>query len=81
MMDNKDMSKELENFESEINSGKIKGILYKKDSEIESLIKVDFLKEKYGESTIEKILSENKIEIIDLSDQETFNKVCKIAEL
>lgn len=75
------MSKELENFESEINSGKIKGILYKKDSEIESLIKVDFLKEKYGESTIEKILSENKIEIIDLSDQETFNKVCKIAEL
>lgn len=81
MMDNKDMSKELENFESEINSGKIKGILYKKDSEIESLIKVDFLKEKYGESTIEKILSENKIEIIDLSDQEIFNKVCKIAEL
>lgn len=81
MMDNKDMSKELENFESEINSGKIKGILYKKDPEIESLIKVDFLKEKYGESTIEKILSENKIEIIDLSDQEIFNKVCKIAEL
>lgn len=81
MMENKEMGNELENFESEINSGKIKGILYKKDSEMESLIKVNFLKEKYGESTIEKILSENKIEIMDLSDQEIFNRVCKIAEL
>jgi hypothetical protein len=79
-MDNGDMSKEFQNFEFEIKSGKIKDILYKQDTEMESLIRLDFLKEKYGEDRIESIMKEDNIEISNLSDQEEFVKICKIAE-
>ena len=48
MIENDKMGKELEKFESEIKSGQIKDILYKPDSEMEGLIRLDFLKEKYG---------------------------------
>ena len=74
------MAKELKDFESEIKSGQIKDILYKTDSEMEGLIRLDFLKEKYGEILIGQILSENNILISDVSDQDTFLKICKIAE-
>jgi hypothetical protein len=79
-MENKDMAKELKDFESEIKSGQIKDILYKPDSEMEGLIRLDFLKEKYGEILIGQILSENNILISDVSNQDTFLKICKIAE-
>jgi hypothetical protein len=79
-MDNGDMSKEFQNFEFEIKSGQIKDILYKPDSEMEGLIRLDFLKEKYGEILIGQILSENNILISDVSNQDTFLKICKIAE-
>ena len=79
-MENKEMAKELKDFESEIKSGQIKDILYKTDSEMEGLIKLDFLKEKYGEILIGQILSENNILISDVSNQDTFLKICKIAE-
>jgi hypothetical protein len=79
-MENKDMAKELKDFESEIKSGQIKDILYKTDSEMEGLIRLDFLKEKYGEILIGQILSENNILISDVSNQDTFLKICKIAE-
>ena len=74
------MGKELKDFESEIKSGKIKDILYKPDSEMEGLIRLDFLKEKYGEILIGQILSENNILISDVSNQDTFLEICKIAE-
>jgi len=74
------MAKELKDFESEIKSGQIKDILYKTDSEMEGLIRLDFLKEKYGEILIGQILSENNILISDVSNQDTFLKICKIAE-
>ena len=74
------MSKEFQNFEFEIKSGQIKDILYKPDSEMEGLIRLDFLKEKYGEILIGQILSENNILISDVSNQDTFLKICKIAE-
>jgi len=80
IMENKDMAKELKDFESEIKSGQIKDILYKTDSEMEGLIRLDFLKEKYGEILIGQILSENNILISDVSNQDTFLKICKIAE-
>jgi hypothetical protein len=79
-MENKYMAKELKDFESEIKSGQIKDILYKTDSEMEGLIRLDFLKEKYGEILIGQILSENNILISDVSNQDTFLKICKIAE-
>jgi hypothetical protein len=79
-MENKDMAKELKDFESEIKSGQIKDILYKPDYEMEGLIRLDFLKEKYGEILIGQILSENNILISDVSNQDTFLKICKIAE-
>jgi len=60
------MKKEMENFESEMKSGDTKGILYKQDSEMESLIRFDFLKE-------------NKVSISDLSIQEIFIKIIEIA--
>jgi len=73
------MKKEMENFESEMKSGDTKGILYKQDSEMESLIRFDFLKEKYGENKINTILEENKVSISDLSIQEIFIKIIEIA--
>jgi hypothetical protein len=79
-MENKDMGKELKDFESEIKSGKIKDILYKPDSEMEGMIRLDFLKEKYGEILIDQILSDNSISISDVSNQDTFLEICKIAE-
>jgi len=78
-MENKDMGKELKDFESEIKSGKIKDILYKPDSEMEGMIRLDFLKEKYGEILIDQILSDNSISISDVSNQDTFLEICKIA--
>ena len=80
MIENDKMGKELEKFESEIKSGQIKDILYKPDSEMEGLIRLDFLKEKYGEILMNRILSENNILISDISNQDTFLKICKIAE-
>jgi len=74
------MGKELKDFESEIKSGKIKDILYKPDSEMEGMIRLDFLKEKYGEILIDQILSDNSISISDVSNQDTFLEICKIAE-
>ena len=79
-MKNKDMGKELKDFESEIKSGQIKDILYKPDSEMEGMIRLDFLKEKYGEILIDQILSDNSISIPDVSNQDTFLEICKIAE-
>jgi hypothetical protein len=79
-MDNGDMSKEFQNFEFEIKSGQIKDILYKPDSEMEGLIRLDFLKEKYGEILIDQILSDNSISISDVSNQDIFLEICKIAE-
>ena len=79
-MENKDMAKELKDFESEIKSGQIKDILYKPDSEMEGMIRLDFLKEKYGEILIDQILSDNSISISDVSNQDTFLEICKIAE-
>ena len=80
MMENEEMGKELENFESELKSADTKGILYKQDSEMEGLIKLDFLKEKYGEDRINKLLQENGLTVSDLSVQINFLKVIKIAE-
>jgi len=74
------MSKEFQNFEFEIKSGQIKDILYKPDSEMEGLIRLDFLKEKYGEILIDQILSDNSISISDVSNQDIFLEICKIAE-
>lgn len=74
------MGKELENFEFEIKSGDTKGVLYKEDSEMEGLIRMEFLKEKYGEDKITSILSENNINVSDLSIQGIFNMVCEISE-
>jgi hypothetical protein len=79
-MENEEMGKELKDFESEIKSGQIKDILYKPDSEMEGMIRLDFLKEKYGEISIDQILSENSISISDVSNQDTFLEICKIAE-
>jgi hypothetical protein len=78
-MEKEQMKKEMENFESEMKSGDTKGILYKQDSEMESLIRFDFLKEKYGENKINTILEENKVSISDLSIQEIFIKIIEIA--
>ena len=80
MMENDKMGKELENFESEIKSADTKGILYKQDSEMEGLIRLDFLKEKYGEDKINKLLQENDVTISDLSIQGVFVKISEIAE-
>ena len=80
MMENDKMGNELENFESEMKSGDTKGILYNQDSEMESLIRFDFLKEKYGENKINKILEENDVSVSDLSIQGIFIKIIEIAE-
>ncbi len=73
------MGKEFERFESEMKSGDTKGILYKEDSEMEGLIALDYLNEKYGEENISRILEENSFSISDLSVSDIFLKVCKIA--
>ena len=79
MMENDKMGNELENFESEMKSGDTKGILYNQDSEMEGLIRLDFLKEKYGENKINKILEENDVSVSDLSIQGIFIKIIEIA--
>jgi hypothetical protein len=78
-MENKDMGKEFERFESEMKSGDTKGILYKEDSEMEGLVLLDYLNEKYGEENIIRILDENSFSVSDLSVSDIFLKVCKIA--
>jgi hypothetical protein len=78
-MENQEMGKEFERFESEMKSGDTKGILYTKDSDMESLISLDYLNEKYGEENISRILHENSFSVSDLSVSDIFLKVCKIA--
>jgi hypothetical protein len=78
-MENKDMGKEFERFESEMKSGDTKGILYKEDSEMEGLIALDYLNEKYGKENISRILQENSFSVSDLSVSDIFLNVCKIA--
>jgi len=73
------MAKEFERFESEMKSEDTKGILYTKDSDMESLISLDYLNEKYGEENISRILHENSFSVSDLSVSDVFLKVCKIA--
>ena len=73
------MAKEFERFESEMKSGDTKGILYTKDSDMESLISLNYLNEKYGEENISRILHENSFSVSDLSVSDVFLKVCKIA--
>ena len=80
MNKNEEMGKELEKFESETKSRDTKGVVYKPDSEMESLIRLDFLKEKYGEERINEILKENGVSPSDLSIQGIFIEVCNIAE-
>jgi hypothetical protein len=80
MNKNEEMGKELEKFESETKSGDTKGVVYKPDSEMESLIRLDFLKEKYGEERINEILKENGVSPSDLSIQGIFIEICNIAE-
>jgi len=79
MMENEEMGKEFERFESEMKSGDTKGILYKEDSEMEGLIALDYLNEKYGEENISRILNENSFSVSDLSVSDIFLNVCKIA--
>jgi hypothetical protein len=79
-MENKEMGKELENFEFKIKTEDTKGISYKQDSEMEAQIRMDFLKENYGEERILEILSQNDILISDLSNQNIFIEVRQIAE-
>lgn len=74
------MKKEMEKFESEVKSGNTNGILYKEDSEMEGIIRMAFLKEKYGEERIDQILIDNKVSILDLSIDGVFNQICQIAE-
>lgn len=74
------MGKELENFEFKIKTEDTKGISYKQDSEMEAQIRMDFLKENYGEERILEILSQNDILISDLSNQNIFIEVRQIAE-
>jgi hypothetical protein len=78
-MENQEMGKEFERFESEMKSGDTKGILYKEDSEMEGLVLLDYLNEKYGEENIIRILDENSFSVSDLSVSDIFLKVCKIA--
>ncbi len=73
------MGKEFERFESEMKSGDTKGILYKEDSEMEGLIALDYLNEKYGKENISRILQENSFSVSDLSVSDIFLNVCKIA--
>jgi hypothetical protein len=79
MMENEEMGKEFERFESEMKSGDTKGILYKEDSEMEGLIALDYLNEKYGKENISRILNENSFSVSDLSVSDIFLNVCKIA--
>jgi len=79
MMENEEMGKEFERFESEMKSGDTKGILYKEDSEMEGLIALDYLNEKYGKENISRILQENSFSVSDLSVSDIFLNVCKIA--
>ena len=78
-MENEEMGKEFERFESEMKSGDTKGILYKEDSEMEGLIALDYLNEKYGKENISRILQENSFSVSDLSVSDIFLNVCKIA--
>jgi len=80
IMENKKMGKEFEKFESEMKSSDTKGILYKQDSDMEGLIRLDFLNEKYGKEIIDKILNDNSFSSSDISNQDIFLKVCEIAE-
>ena len=79
-MEKEQMKKELGAFESEIKSGDTKGILYKVDSEMEGIIRIGFLEEKYGKEKIDQILMENEVSISDLSIDGVFNQICEIAE-
>lgn len=79
-MEKEQMKKEMEKFESEMKSGDTKGISYKVDSEMEGMIRMGFLEDKYGKEKIDRILLDNEVSISDLSIQGVFNKICEIAE-
>jgi hypothetical protein len=80
VMEGKDMQKGVQDFDKEVNEGNTKGVIYKQDHTMEGLIRFDFLKEKYGEERIMKIMESNSISISDLSDQNKFSELCEIAE-
>lgn len=80
MIENEQMGKGIEEFENEIKGGDTKGVVYKQDSNMEGLIRKEFLIEKYGEDKFNEILNSRSLSISDLSDQKKFIEFCKIAD-
>ena len=80
MIENEEMGKEIERFEKDIKECDTKRILYKQDSDIEGIVRKEFLVEKYGETLFQEITESQKISISDLANQEIFLKFCEIAD-
>lgn len=80
MIENEQMGKGIEEFEKEIREGDTKGVVYKQDSDIEGMVRKEFLIEKYGEDKFKEILNSQNLSISDLSDQKKFLEFCKTAD-